>query len=272
MSWTDRQYFWAAATFYGFSSLYSIFLWRQGFRRDNHINYALLLFGGVFHTMAMFLRGYSLARCPINNLYEATLFIGWTMVSSYLVVGLWSRLRHLAAFISPILFAISVFALIRALDMQSPKPEIAGPLRSLHAALILLSCGAFGLSAVAGIMYVTQERNLKFNKLRAFASLMPPIQRLEWVVGAMLVAAFILLTLGIIIGSLWLKKLRGVYLQKDPFITWSFLIWLFYLVLLVRHWKFAQRGRRFVWGAIGGFLFIMLTFWGFYLISPLHHR
>ena len=42
-----------------------------------------------------------------------------------------------------------------------------------------LSYGAFGLSAVAALMYLTQERNLKFHKLQAIFSLMPPIQRLE---------------------------------------------------------------------------------------------
>ena len=50
---------------------------------------------------------------------------------------------------------------------------------SLHAAVMSLSYGAFGLSAVAALMYLTQERNLKFHKLKAIFSLMPPIQRLE---------------------------------------------------------------------------------------------
>ncbi len=261
-----------AVVVYGLSALYTIFLWRQGFRRDDWINYGLLLAGFLFHTGAMILRGFSLRRCPINNLYEATLFIGWTMVSAYLAIGLWPRLRYLGAFVSPVVFGICVFALVRGLDMTNPKPEAASALRSLHATFILLACGAFGLSAVAGLMFITQERDLKFHKLRAVAALMPPIQRLEVIVSTMLICAFVLLTLGIVVGSLWLKQLRGVYLQRDPFITWSFLVWCFYLVLMVRHWKFAQRGRKFAWSAVGGFCFIMLTFWGFYLLSPVHHQ
>src|SRR5437868_4519176 len=100
---TDRHYFLIAVFFYGLSSIYSIFLLRKGFREDNRINYCLLAGAFVFHTIAMFQRGFSLERCPINNLYEATTFLGWTIVATYLLVGTWSRLRFLVAFASPIL-------------------------------------------------------------------------------------------------------------------------------------------------------------------------
>jgi len=103
-----HYYFLIAVVFYGLSSLYAIFLLRKGFREDNRVNYCLLLGGAAFHTLAMFQRGFSLQRCPINNLYEATLFIAWTIVATYLVFGFWSRLRFLGAFASPILFAIGI--------------------------------------------------------------------------------------------------------------------------------------------------------------------
>ncbi len=86
---------------YGLSATYSIFVLRKGFREDNRINYLLLFAGFVFHTTAMFKRGFSLERCPINNLYEATIFIVWTIVASYLLTGAWARLRFLGAFASP---------------------------------------------------------------------------------------------------------------------------------------------------------------------------
>ena len=78
--------------------------------------YLLLLLGFGFHTAAMLLRGFRLNRCPVTNLYEATIFVMWTIVAVYLVVGLWARLRFLGAFASPVLFAIGVFALMPSLD------------------------------------------------------------------------------------------------------------------------------------------------------------
>jgi len=44
----------------------------------------------------------------------------------------------------------------------------------LHAALILLAYGAFGLGSAAAVMFLTQHHNLKFNKLRAVLSLLRP--------------------------------------------------------------------------------------------------
>ena len=272
MPLSDRHYFWIAVVLYGLSSLYAIFLLRKGFREDNRINYCLLLGGAAFHTMAMFQRGFSLQRCPINNLYEATLFIAWTIVVTYLLFGSWSRLRFLGAFASPILFAIGVFALMPSLDPpHADRPVFTGGWLSLHAALILLSYGGFGLSAIAAVMYLTQEHDLKFNKLRAVFSLMPPIQRLELVTSRLLLAGFVLLTAGLIIGVVYLKETHDVYFKGDAKIFWSMLVWLGCLALLVSRWRFAQRGRRLAWGAVGMFAFVLLTFWGSNLLSGIHN-
>ena len=67
--------------------VYSVFLWRKGFQRDDWVVYGVLAGGLVLHTVAMAARGFSLNACPINNLYEATAFIMWTIVAGYLVVG-----------------------------------------------------------------------------------------------------------------------------------------------------------------------------------------
>jgi len=258
---------------YGVSMIYSLFLWRHGFRRDNHVNYLLLLLAFGLHTAAMLRRGFRLDRCPVTNLYEATIFATWTIVAVYLVVGLWSRLRFLGAFASPVLFGIGVFALMPSLDAtHGPRPELPAAWTSVHAALMSLSYGAFGLSAVAALMYLTQERNLKFHKLQAIFSLMPPIQRLEAVAGRLLVSGFVLLTLGLLSGVVDLTHINNPHLYRgDPKIVWSVGVWLLYLGLIVMRWRFAQGGRRFALSAIGSFVFVLLTFWGTNVLSPLHN-
>jgi ABC-type uncharacterized transport system permease subunit len=122
-------------------------------------------------------------------------------------------------------------------------------------------------------MYLTQERNLKFHRIKAIFSRMPPIQRLELIVSALLLSGFILLTTGLALGALGLTSVR--HLQShglDPEIIWSGLVWILYLVLLVMRWKFAQTGRRFALGVVGTFAFLALTGWGIFLLSPLHNQ
>jgi HemX protein len=264
--------FFAAVALYGVSAIYSIFLFRKGFREDNRINYLLLLVACAIHTMAMFQRGFSLQRCPINNLYEATMFIGWTIVAAYLVIGLWPRLRFLGAFAAPLLFAMGVYAFMLSLGpRQTARPDFSGGAPSLHAALILLSYGAFGLSSLAALMYLNQEHDLKFHRMRALFARMPPIERLEVIIGRLLLAGFLLLTAGLFVGAVALKPPPGVNYWTDAKVVWSVFVWGLYLTLLILRWRFAQTGRRFAWGAVGGFAFVLLTFWGFSLLSGIHN-
>jgi len=255
---------------YGVSAAYSIFLLRREHRPHNRLNYVLLAGAFAFHTTAMFLRGFSLDRCPIKNLYEATIFTTWTMTATYLVIGLWSRLRFLGAFASPMLFAIGVFALLTPHDVGTPgKPEFTGGWLTLHVAMFALAYGAFGLSSVAGLMYLTQERDLKLHKMRALFSLMPPIQRLELVIRWLLIAGFVLLTGGLIVSAAFMHQ-QGRAFTADFKILWSLFVWAIYCGLIVMRWTLWRGGRRFAWGAIAAFTFVLLTFWGSSLMSPIH--
>ena len=106
---TDRQWFFCATLMYGVSLVYSVFLWRKGFRKDDRINYVLLLAGFTMHTLAMFMRGFSFNRCPVNNLFEATMFVNWSAVGAYLILGLWpdNFIRFIQSYKSMLLTAHS---------------------------------------------------------------------------------------------------------------------------------------------------------------------
>ena len=170
VSWfTDRHFFLLAVVVYGLSSAYSVFLWRKGFRKDDRVNYLLLLLAATLHTVAMVKRGFNIAHCPVNNLYEATTFIAWTIVVAYLSLGSSKNFVSLGAFASHVLLSMGVFALMPALDPPMPPSPIfltassacTPPLFSWPSALS-------GLSAVAALMFLTEEHDLKFHKLRAF--------------------------------------------------------------------------------------------------------
>ena len=272
MVWlTDRDWFGLAVMIYGLSTVYSVFLWRRGFRLHNRMSYVLLFAAFLCHTAAMWKRGFSLDRCPVNNLFEATMFTGWTIVATYLLIGLWSRVRFLGAFASPILLGLGVFALNRQLDTApGPTNGAVDAWTSVHAALILLGYGAFGLSAVAAVMFLTQDHDLKFDKLRAVFSKMPSLERLGLVVSWLVLAGFILLTLGMVVGAVWAKKPAGVSFAGDTKVVWSMFVWVLYGLLLVLRWRYAQGGRRIAWASLGIFAFVMLTFWGTNLLSAIH--
>ncbi|MDR3460249.1 MAG: cytochrome c biogenesis protein CcsA [Verrucomicrobiae bacterium] len=273
MAWfTDRHCFLLAVTFYGLSTLYSVFLWRKGFRRDDWVNYCLLAGGVALHTLAMTKRGLSLHSCPVNNLYEATTFLLWALGLASLAYALLPRFKFICAFAAPLLFTVGIFALMPSLDPpHGPKPEFSGALRSLHAATILQAYGAFGLAAVAAMMFLVEQRDLKIHKLRALLSFLPSIQRLELITTRLVAVGFVLLTVGLVAGSALPRQGATAYFA-DTKVLWSALIWLVYLEALVAHKFFGRPARRFALGVVIAFVFLLLTFGVTNMLSPLHQE
>ena len=135
-----RLWFLSAVVVYGIGMLYSIFIWRRGFQKQSWVPFGLLAIAFALHTAAMISRGFSLQHCPVNNLYEATAFVLWTISLGSIVFGLWPRLRFLGVFTSPLLFCVGVFAMMPGLDPEyGDKPQFINGWSSLHAALIMLA-------------------------------------------------------------------------------------------------------------------------------------
>jgi ABC-type uncharacterized transport system permease subunit len=155
-------------------------------------------------------------------------------------------------------------------DVGSPgHPEFSGGWLTLHVARFALAYGAFGLSSVAGLMYLTQERDLKLHKSRALLSFMPPITRLDLILRTLLIAGFVLLT-GALFVSVAFMRQQGQSLSADFKILWSMFVWAVYFGLIFMRWKVWRGGRLFAWGSVAAFAFVLLTFWGSSLMSPLH--
>jgi ABC-type uncharacterized transport system permease subunit len=261
MAWfTDRHCFFVAVLFYGAATVYSVFLWRKGFRRDDWINYFLLAAGVALHTLAMTKRGVSFHSCPVNNLYEATTFLLWALGLASLVYALMPRFKFICAFAAPVLFLVGIFALMPSLDPpHGLKPDFSNWQRSLHAATILQAYGAFGLAAIAAVMFLVEQRDLKRHKLRALLSFLPSIQKLEAITMRLVMAGFALLTVGLVAGWLLPRK-AGVSFFDDPKVVWSALLWLAYLEALVAHKFFGRPARRFAIVVVIVFALLLLTF------------
>lgn len=269
---TDRQFFLLAVAFYGVATLFSVFSQRRIRWSGGAVNYGLLMAGLAAHTVMLAMRGFSLERCPVNNLYEATTFFLWTILLAYGVMGLSSRLRFLGTYAAPLAFCIGIFALMPALDPpHGPEPVFGGAWISLHATLILLSYGAFGLGSLAAVMFLTQDHDLKVHRLQALLSKLPPIERIERIENRLLVCGWLLLTVGIAIIPVAVGRPAGVSLLSDSKVLWSLVVWFAYSALVLWHYRFRLVGRRFAWGVIANFLFVLLTFWGTNLMSSVHN-
>ncbi len=271
----ERAWYGMAVACYGVATAHAFLVWKQGFRRGAGWNYGILAVGFLFHAMALAGRGFSLKRCPVTNLFEAAMFVSWALCAAHLVAGAWPRARMAGLLLAPLLFATGIFALQPALDRPGPVFEIdlERAAVSLHVSLILLAYAGFGFGALAGVLILVRRHGASEDTplVRNLAELLPSGQQLEGLLLRSLGTGLVLLTAGLVLSLGLMRERYGVLVRPDPKIAWSFFVWAVYLGMMMLRLWFRQGNHRLAWGALAGFAFVLLTFWGTNLMSPIHH-
>jgi ABC-type uncharacterized transport system permease subunit len=117
-----------------------------------------------------------------------------------MIVGPAYRLSLLGAFTAPVALMLMLVALIAPIDQGIVSRPGTNPWVETHAALSIIAYGAFGLSSVAGIMYLIQERQLKSKKATSLLYNLPPINDLAAAIGRLLGFGLLLLTISFAAG------------------------------------------------------------------------
>lgn len=210
----------------------------------------------------LFLRGQVLGRCPLTNLFEVLVFLSWSMVLFYLLIGPAYRLSLLGFFTSPLVFFIQLFALLSPWDVPSQLRAAPNAWLEFHAAISVVAYGAFALAGVAGAMYLAQERQLKTHNLKSIFYHLPPIRDLATANRRLVLAGLGLLTAGLVAG-LGLDNLPA-HAGK---IAWSVAVWVLYGVLAGAEWGRRISPRRAAWLSVGAFAVVLATLSGLNFIA-----
>jgi ABC-type uncharacterized transport system permease subunit len=177
----------------------------------------------------LLMRGQQRAACPLADRGEILVFLSWSLTLFYLLVGPAYRISLLGVFTAPVVTVFQGIALLPGiLDVDPEKVAGGNPLHETHAATSVLAYGALALAAVAGVMFLVLDRQLKEQHLRSglFRNL-PPVREL-------LVSLMRLLWLGG--GLLTVGILAGFLMPHEPAVIGHLLaavsVWIGYAVLL----------------------------------------
>jgi len=254
----------AASTFcflLGFAC--TMFVLGSGRYQPSRFNFSAMAAGFGFQSGFLVLRGHALNACPLTNLFEVLIFLSWSMVLLYFVVGTAYRLSLLGVFTAPLAFILQAFALIAPLD-SPPGPRtrlLAHPWLETHAAVSIIAYGAFALACVAGVMYIIQERQLKTHHFRGVFFHLPPIADLAVVINRLILTGFILLTLGLLSGF----AVRPFEWGK---VIWGVGVWLIYGgILQADKWR-RVTPRRVAQLSVAAFSITLATLWGLNFLNP----
>lgn len=232
---------------------HTLVMLRTGRYRPSRFNLVVLGTGFLFQTWFLYARGQAIGRCPLTNLFEVLIFLSWSMVLLYLLIGPAYRLSLLGAFTSPLVFLFQVVALLAPIDTPMRVHGAPDPWLELHAALSVIAYGAFAMAGVAGVMYLAQERQLKTHQLRSLFFEMPPIAHLATANTRLLWAGFALLTGGLLAGFAVHAPLDGLK------VGWGAAMWAIYLAILM-----ARRlgPRRIALLSVMAFSLSLTALWG----------
>ena len=201
-------------------------------------------------------RGQLRAACPLVDTGEILAFLAWSLTLFYLLVGPAYRISLLGVFTAPVVVVFQTVALLPGTLAEDPQRVIGGnPWHETHSAMSVLAYGALALAAVAGVMFLVLDRQLKEHHLKSglFKNLPPvrelliSLERLLWLGGA-------LLTVGIVAGFLMPRSGAMGHLIA------AVAVWISYVVLIGIKSVRGLTGRRLSISAVGLFILSLVVF------------
>ncbi len=213
-----------------------------------------------------------IGHAPFSNLYESLIFFAWTLMLLYLIVEWRTKNRTIGAFVTPLAFLAMAYASFSpsiSSHIQPLIPALKSNWLIAHVITCFFGYAAFALSFGISIMYLLKRLD-KSDKGNFFLKLIPSTAILDDLNYQMVVIGFLMLTLGIITGSVWAHSAWGTYWSWDPKETWSLITWLVYASVihtrLVKGWT----GKKIAILSVIGFLCVLFTYFGVNYLAGLH--
>jgi len=256
----DRVYLAASTVFFLGGFIYVIIALRTGEHHLPRWNLAAIVGGFVFQNLFLYERGLVHHACPIRNIPEILIFIGWAMVLIYLLFGTAYRLSLLGFFTSPIVFAVQLVGLVAPFDREAALAVASArgapnALLETHIAVSLLAYGAFAMACVAGVMFLVQDRLIRRHTLNTLFYNLPPIRYLSNAIVRLLALGLFLLTAGIVTAL-------GLYESPGALkLSLIFGMWILYAAFLGVFWIRGMAASTLARASVLAFLLPLLSVW-----------
>lgn len=196
--------------------------------------------------------------CPLGDTGEILIFSAWSLTLCYMLVGSVYRLSLLGVFTAPLVSFLLGLALVPGMMDLVPEHQSSVLIwRDLHAAFSVLAYGALGLSAVAGVMFLILNQQLKDAHLSTGLFLkLPPATDLVFVVRRLLVLGFVVLSMGVACGVL-MKATSDAYGRH---LVLAFVVWLCYAALLAITFGRGMPPKKLALSTVALFVLSLMVF------------
>jgi cytochrome c-type biogenesis protein CcsB len=222
---------------------------------------ALALNAGVF-----VLRWHEAGRAPLKSLFESLVFFALCIAIVYVF---FERMYKTRAFGVPAMllsFGCIVYAITKwDAEIVKLPPALQSPWFVPHVMVYFVGYAAVALAFALAVIQLLAPRVALVRRLltmKAGTIMTGTPLDVEKMSYELVRFGFVLLTVGLLVGSVWAKSAWGDYWVWDPKENWSLVTWLTYGGYLhlrrVRGW----RGEKGAWLIVVGFAVVMFTYLG----------
>lgn len=249
-----------ALVLFAFSSFFYLQSFAVGAARDriHKIAYAFFMFATVFMTI----------NC-INALSHGLdyLITPFVLITALCWLVFFGRIIFGFRVLGPIVAPLSMLIILIQFLFVPPHGPVTGEqptaLMITHIALSLLG-EAFAIIAFSfALFYLIQQRAMKQKQIGRLSISQVSISRLNSALMLTLLAGFILMTLGLILGAIYTQfYFAGDRSELVGKIIWAFLVWGWYLATLVGRNLMNLTAKKLAWMTIFGFGLLALGMFG----------
>ncbi len=223
--------------------------------------------GGLLLIAAAAMRGLSVSRAPLGNMFEFALVGSMFVVALYVAISLRRDIRWLGLFvIGPVLLTLGLAITVFYTDASELLPSLKSVWLVIHVTVATFSVALFTIAFSVTILHLVQiwlesQEPAGMSRIRAIVhAALPPSPSLDRTAYGLHVVAFPLWTFTLIAGAIWAEQAWGRYWQWDPKEVWTFVIWVVYAAYLHARATTGWSPRSANYLALAGFACILVNY------------
>ncbi|MEW7980754.1 MAG: cytochrome c biogenesis protein CcsA [gamma proteobacterium symbiont of Phacoides pectinatus] len=226
-------------------------------RIPRSIGLALMFVGVNLHAWVLFQSLFTKAGLNLS-FFSASSLIAWTILLVLLFSSLSKPMENLGIALLP-LAALSLILQVHYHTLSLLPADSPLGLQ-IHVVISLLAYSLLAISSAQAVLLAIQDHHLRHRHPGGFIRALPPLQTMETLLFELIGLGFVLLTLSLLSGLLFLEDLFAQHLAHKT--TLSIAAWLVFATLLWGRFRFGWRGQKALIWTLVGFVVLMLAYFG----------
>jgi ABC-type uncharacterized transport system permease subunit len=222
--------------------------------------------GAALHAAHICVWSLVLKVCPVAGVHFPMSVAAMSMCVAYVLVRKRFKLEVAGAFVAPL--ALTTLLASRFVGNEKEPAHIQSAILPFHIATNLFGVALFTLAFSAATLYLIQEHLLKTKQIDGVFRRLPALDVLDRAEHRFLLAGFPLLTIGIVTGTLWARRVEMGGQSEVLRAVFGYVTWLVIAAVLFLRAAAGWRGRRAAYGTIAGFGFAVVVLLVYLLRSP----